>query len=424
MIRTLADRMWSGELATHGMANGSSLVNMFLGLEELEDGVAFIGSFANVAAIQTDDGLVMVDTGSPMLAPKVYKALREWTDARLNTAVFTHGHLDHVFGVEAYEHEAKQAGAPAPRVLAHEAVAARFDRYRETAGYNGIINQRQFRLPAPVWPRRYRYPDETYRVSRSEDIGGLRFELEHAKGETDDTTFVWVPAKKVLCAGDLFIWASPNCGNPQKVQRFPKEWAAALRRMAALGAETMLPGHGLPIFGHARIAEALTQSAELLETLLSQTLAMMNEGATLDDVLHTVEAPAHLIERPFLRPIYDEPEFIVRNIWRLYGGWYDGDPSELKPAPRKDLAGELATLAGGPGKLVDRALALSEAGEHALACHLVEIAFRAAADDVAVARARAQIYGARAENASSVMARGIFEAASERSQAQADKADE
>ena len=23
----------------------------------------------------------------------------------------------------------------------------------------------------------------------------------------------------------------------------------------------------------------------------------------------------------------------MRNIWRLYGGWYDGDPSHLKPAP-------------------------------------------------------------------------------------------
>ena len=59
----------------------------------------------------------------------------------------------------------------------------------------------------------------------------------------------------------------------------------------------------------------------------------MNEGARLDDIVQTVRAPAHLLERPYLHAVYDEPEFVVRNLWRLYGGWYDGDPSHLKPAP-------------------------------------------------------------------------------------------
>ena len=59
----------------------------------------------------------------------------------------------------------------------------------------------------------------------------------------------------------------------------------------------------------------------------------MNEGARLDEIIHTVQAPAHLLEQALPAPIYDEPEFIVRNVWRLYGGWYDGNPAHLKPAP-------------------------------------------------------------------------------------------
>ena len=80
----------------------------------------------------------------------------------------------------------------------------------------------------------------------------------------------------------------------------------------------------------------------------------MNEGASLDELLQQVRAPAELLERPWLRPIYDEPEFIVRNIWRLYGGWWDGNPAHLKPAPDAELARELAgarrrrRAAGGP----------------------------------------------------------------------------
>src|SRR5205814_7549093 len=157
----------------------------------------------------------------------------------------------------------------------------------------------------------YRYPDVTYRSTLTLTVGATRFDLHHARGETDDHTWTWVPDKKVLCCGDFFIWASPNAGNPQKVQRYPKEWAAALREMAGLGAEALLPGHGLPIIGAERIAQALTDAAELLEHLHDQTVAMMNEGARLDEIVHTVHAPAHLLERPYLQPIYDEPEFVV-----------------------------------------------------------------------------------------------------------------
>jgi alkyl sulfatase BDS1-like metallo-beta-lactamase superfamily hydrolase len=70
--------------------------------------------------------------------------------------------------------------------------------------------------------------------------------------------------------------------------------------------------------------------------------------------------------------IYDEPEFIVLNIWWLESGWHDGTPSHIKPAPAAAQAREIADLAGGVGRIVERALAKFEAGEFALASHLVD----------------------------------------------------
>jgi glyoxylase-like metal-dependent hydrolase (beta-lactamase superfamily II) len=322
--------------------------------------------------------------------------------------VFTHGHIDHVFGVDLYEEEARTNGWPAPRVVAHEAVPARFERYRLTAGYNAVINQRQFRTPTLRWPTDYRFPDETYRDEMTLHVGGETFELHHARGETDDGTWVWSPSRRVVFTGDLFIWASPNCGNPQKVQRYPRDWAQALRKIADLGADVLLPGHGLPIVGRDRVRQAANDAAEMLESLLEQTLALMNEGARLDDVVHTVRAPEHLLARPYLRPVYDEPEFVVRNIWRLYGGWYDGNPAHLKPARPDVVARELAELAGGVGRLADRARDLAEAGDLRLAGHLAELAALAAPDDVGVHKARAEVFGLRAKEEASTMSKGIF----------------
>ena len=98
----------------------------------------------------------------------------------------------------------------------------------------------------------------------------------------------------MLHPGDLFIWAVPNAGNPQKVQRFASDWATALRQMAGCGAELMLCGHGMPIFGADRISQALTDTADLLDAMETQTRVLMNQGVPLDRVLHEVEVPEHL----------------------------------------------------------------------------------------------------------------------------------
>ena len=356
-LLTVAEKLWNGEvspLEAHPWFQESKLL-------DFGNDVSFIPSFANVTAVSTADGLVLVDTGSAPLARQVHGIIRTWKTDRLNTAVYSHGHIDHVFGVPVFEEEGKNMGWPNPVVVAHKDMPARFDRYIRTAGYNSIINQRQFQLPEFKWPTVYRYPDTTYDLDLTLTIGDERVELYHARGETDDHTFTWFPKKRVLCTGDLFIWASPNAGNPQKVQRYACEWAQALRKMTTLGPnppEILLPGHGVPIVGKERIQQALTDVAEYLESLLDQTLELMNQGAKLNEILHSVSPPQNLLDKPYLQPVYDEPEFIIRNIYRQYGGWWDGNPSSLKPPKEVKISHELAELAGGAKKLAQRAMDL------------------------------------------------------------------
>ena len=70
--------------------------------------------------------------------------LRSWSTDPVDSIVYTHGHVDHVGGSGAFAAQAGAAGHAAPRVIGHEAVAPRFERYRMTNGYNVDINQRQF----------------------------------------------------------------------------------------------------------------------------------------------------------------------------------------------------------------------------------------------------------------------------------------
>jgi hypothetical protein len=217
--------------------------------------------------------------------------------------------------------------------------------------------------------------------------------------------------------------------------------------MVALRPEYLLPGHGFPIVGAARVTRALTDTADLLESLVSQTLEVMNGGGRLDEAIHSVTVPRRLADRPYLQPVYDEPEFIVRTIWRQYGGWWDGNPATLKPAPERALAVELAAMAGGAGALAARAVELTEAvlaepagdpavaepagyaepataagpnagplvaslrgGEEGLrlAGHLAELAWLAAPGDSEVAQARHRVFSIRADRATSTMSAGVY----------------
>ena len=400
-----ADRMWRGEAAMTGLLPGGAPLRQ---AAEVARGVAVVLDFGNTIAFRTSEGLVLFDTGLAISAPDLARAVRAWSDAPVRYAIYSHGHIDHVSGMGPYDAEATQRGWPRPIVVAHESVVARFDRYIRTAGYNAIINRRQFGIDELDWPVEYRRPDLTYRDTMTLHVGELTVELHHALGETDDHTWAYIPEREVVCCGDLFIWLAPNAGNPQKVQRYPAEWAAALRAMAATGAQVLLPSHGPPVVGAGRVRAALTDTADYLDDLIEQTLALMNSGARLDEVIHAVRPPVHLAAKPYLRPHYDDPEFIVRTIWRRYGGWYDGNPAHLKPAREADLAAALAGLAGGAHVLAGRAREAADSGDLRLAGDLAELAALASPADAAVQAVRAQVYEARAAAEPSLMARGIY----------------
>lgn len=409
-IRELADRHWQGEGDLVHEHHPVTTVNQ-RGAEEIDDGLLYIKSIASVSALDTGDGLVMLDTGGFFDVDHVYDSVRGWrTGTPLAAAVYSHHHVDHIFGTKRFEAEADTNGWEAPVVYAHEDMPEHFERYERTGGWNSAINTRQFGfgLTRLDFPTEFRYPDVTYRDAITFERGELTFELRHARGETDDATWTWIPERKILHPGDLFIWAVPNAGNPQKVQRYLSDWAAALRDMADLEPELMLSGHGLPIFGAERIVPALRDTAELLDSIESQTLALMNEGKSLDEVLHAVEVPEHLTTQPYLRPVYDHPQFLVRNVWRRYGGWYDGEPDNLLPAPRAVQAREWVDLAGGVGAVLERVDALVGSGDLQLACHLLEFAVLAEPTSTEAHELRARVYRARAETYESSMARNIL----------------
>ena len=228
-------------------------------------------------------------------------------------------------------------------------------------------------------------------------MGSSTFHLQHEKGETDDATVTWLAEKSVLCSGDLFIWNSPNAGNPRRCSATPSNGRRPFDAWPPSRRSIYCPVTVCPSSVEIASIRRSSETAEYLESLVDSDPRVDERRSSSDDTISSVRAPSHLTDRPYLQPFYDEPEFIVRNIWRLYGGWWDGNPANLRPANDRRVASELCALAGGSFALASRAEALLEDGDDEalrLAGHFAEMAWLATPDDVGVQGVRQRVFDA------------------------------
>ncbi len=69
---------------------------------EMAERTWFSSMLSGATAFDTDEGIVLVDAGTAILAPHIAGEIREKTQAPIHTAIFTHGHVDHAYGLPSF----------------------------------------------------------------------------------------------------------------------------------------------------------------------------------------------------------------------------------------------------------------------------------------------------------------------------------
>ena len=356
--------------------------------------------YAYTSWVVTDEGVVIVDTGTGTVAPLVKEEIARETDKPVKYIIYTHGHFDHTEGAPAFMDQH-------PEVIGHENVVPRFDRYQRMAPYFRHIMEIQIRQTLPIRKAAFVYPTITYRDDYSFKLGGLTFNLFHGKGESDDGTLVWVPELKTVFCGDLLEASFPNLGNPFKVMRYAREWADTLERVLALNPDLAIGGD-VVLTDNGEINAHFRETIELLRYLEDAVIDAANRGRNLEQMTEEIKLPPHLENSPNLRQIYSRREFAIYNIWKRYCGYFDFSPSSVLSGPKKELASVARELIGNDDAILQKATDLFENGRLQLALETLDLILKVDEDNVPARRLRLRILENLAGNDICLMSRNVW----------------
>jgi alkyl sulfatase BDS1-like metallo-beta-lactamase superfamily hydrolase len=342
----------------------------------------------NAVIVKTAEGLVIIDTGMSPAGPALYEAARKVSDLPVHTIIYTHGHVDHSYGTWAFI----EAGE-SPRIIAHENILERFNRYLKLRGSIAKnMSQPLEQLPASrsdiIWPT------VTFKDSLYLEVGNELFILKHHKGETDDQLYVWMPGRKVLASADFYQGFLPNAGNGKRVQRYVGDWANALQEMAELKAEFLLPGHGNVLEGKQIIGENLSILAETLQYIESYTIDGLNKGMRKDQIYQSIVLPKRLKEHPSLQTLYVSEKDISKMVIRQYTGWWDDIPSNWSPSTLENQSKVITEMAGGIQKMINMSRRLLNS-DIAMAAHIADWAFFSEPGNEEVQKLVIEVYSSR-----------------------------
>jgi cyclase len=190
-------------------------------IKKVRDNVYVIpGAGGNTTVFVTQGGVVLVDTKLPNNGEAILTQVRTVTDKPVSTIINTHSHPDHIGSNEYFPASVE--------VIAHE----------NTRKWMAA-NPRVASNPAAM-------PDKTFTDRMTLGSGDDRIELYYfGAGHTNGDAFIVFPARRAMCAGDMFAWKMAPLIDPMaggSVLALPDSLEKAVNGIPNV--DTVIEGHG------------------------------------------------------------------------------------------------------------------------------------------------------------------------------------
>jgi len=316
--------------------------------------------FGDIGFVSTDEGIVVIDTGTtPETARAALQALRRVTSRPINHVILTHAHWDHIGGLEALIESN-------PRVIAQAAFAD------ELGIVNGAGVPFKYFFGAAGSGHRYDVrPHHLVREPETLTVGGTRFVLYPARGgETADALLIHVPDRGVLFVGDAFM---PYLGAPFVAEGSADGLFEVMTLIRSLQPRVLVHGH--PPLTDVFNVGALPAVEAALRDLHQRIRAAVGEGRTLAEILHENILPASLRDQPAaVMPYLVMRDNFVKRVYHQSTGYWKPDGEGMEVLAPAEWAAALDLLGGQREDAFVRTVrGLTERGDDVLALKLAQI---------------------------------------------------
>jgi len=190
------------------------------------------GFISNAAAVLTDEGVVVIDSlGSPSLASKFLKLIREVTDKPIVKVIVTHYHADHIYGLQVFKQLGSEVIAPAG-----------YHEYFDSPASSNRLEERRVSLFPWVDEKTHLVrPDRVITANESFTLGGVEFAIQlFGAAHSDGDLAVLVKNDAVLISGDIiFEGRVPFTGGADTAH-----WLDLLKKLDTINLNALIPGHG------------------------------------------------------------------------------------------------------------------------------------------------------------------------------------
>ncbi|MEA3438204.1 MAG: alkyl sulfatase dimerization domain-containing protein, partial [Thermodesulfobacteriota bacterium] len=397
-------------------------------IDKVAEGVWCIGgySLANCTVIETEDGLIIYDTGDTKEeAEHIREAIKTVSNKPVKAIIYSHSHyavgggalvdnpedvliIGHPTLNETVQSSLQGGGAPSAipevgpiltaRTISHFGILL-----PEEGPDAGVAPKLEMGKPIAFLPA-----NKTVEDGETVEVLGLKMQFFTEFTSDDHNLTVYVPEKGLVM--NNFFWpGTPNLYTLRGGDyRSPLIWRDGIKLIRDLQPEILCNTHARAVIGKELVMEKLTAYMDMISITYDQTLRGIMMGMGPDELRHFVQFPEYLNETPENFQGYGESVHFPEAIYQYVIGWFDWDVTKLFKIAPVDAAEKTVALMGGKEKVVKATKEAFEKKEFAWAAELIQYVYLLDPMDKKVRQLKADILRQLGYRTTGSIARGFL----------------